>query len=72
MEKDHIGRRGRLDGIFHEAEYIDSTPSSLNSGLTRSKSQPDFLQQLRNEDNRLRQEPSSIFVRPGMGSIVIR
>lgn len=72
MEKDNLGRRGRLDNIFNEAEYIDNVPPPPSGGLTRSKSQPDFLQQLRNEDNRLHQEQPSIFVRPGMGSIVIR
>lgn len=72
LEKENFGRRARLDGVFNEAEYIDNSPAPPSGGLTRSKSQPDFLQQLRNEDNKLHQEPSSIFVRPGMGSIVIR
>ncbi|KAJ8926377.1 hypothetical protein NQ314_021266 [Rhamnusium bicolor] len=66
-------RRGRLDGIFNEAEYIDNAPPPPSSGLTRSISQPDFMQELqRNGDANLHQEPSSIFIRPGMGSIVIR
>lgn len=66
-------KRGRLDGIFNEAEYIDNAPPPPSSGLTRSISQPDFMQELRkNGDNNLSQEPPSIFIRPGMGSIVIR
>lgn len=71
LEKENFARRGRLTGIFNEAETVENTPPPPSGALTRSKSQPDFLQQLQNEDNKLHQEHSSIFVRP-MGSIVIR
>ncbi|KAJ8956701.1 hypothetical protein NQ318_014056 [Aromia moschata] len=48
-------------------------PPPPSGGLTRSISQPNFMQELqRNGDANLHQEPPSIFVRPGMGSIVIR
>ncbi|KAJ8970248.1 hypothetical protein NQ317_017610 [Molorchus minor] len=73
IENINYQRRGRLDGIFNEAEYIDKAPPPPSGGLTRSLSQPDFMQELqRNGDANLHQEPPSIFVRPGMGSIVIR
>lgn len=73
IENNSYTKRGRLDGIFNEAEYIDNTPPPPSGGLTRSISQPDFMQELRrNGDNNLNQEPPSIFIRPGMGSIVIR
>lgn len=72
LEKENFGRRGRLSGVFNEAEYIENDEQTHGGGLTRSKSQPDFLQQLRNEDNKMHQDQQSIFVRPGMGSIVIR
>ncbi|KAF5302068.1 hypothetical protein FQR65_LT08618 [Abscondita terminalis] len=70
-------RRGRLDNVFNEPDYADSTTSETNNttpsvanenGLKRSVSQPDFMQQL-DGDNSLRQEPASIFVRPGIGSL---
>ncbi|XP_074036043.1 SAM_USH1G_HARP domain-containing protein Sans [Leptinotarsa decemlineata] len=72
LEGSSFKERGRLDGIFNEAEYINNyqPPSGR---LMRSKSQPDFLQEMRNNsDNLLHQEPPSIFIRPEMGSIVIR
>ncbi|CAH1115901.1 unnamed protein product [Phaedon cochleariae] len=74
LEGSTFKERGRLEGIFNEAEYIDDSPTPPPSqGLTRSKSQPDFMQELRNNpNNKLHQEPPSIFIRPGMGSIVIR
>ncbi|XP_019868088.1 Usher syndrome type-1G protein homolog [Aethina tumida] len=61
-------RRGRLDGVFNEAEHVNSAPPPSN-GMIRSMSQPDFVQELANSDTK---EPQSIFIRPGMGSIVIR
>ncbi|XP_060522988.1 pre-mRNA splicing regulator USH1G isoform X2 [Cylas formicarius] len=67
-------RRGRLDGIFNEAEDVDGpggTPPPSN-GMIRSMSQPDFLAELERNGDKPAQEPSSIFIRPGMGSIVIR
>ncbi|KAF7278685.1 SAM_USH1G_HARP domain-containing protein Sans [Rhynchophorus ferrugineus] len=66
-------RRGRLDGIFNEAEQVEktSTPPSNNT-LTRSVSQPDFLAEMQNNADKPLHEPSGIFIRPGMGSIVIR
>ncbi|KAG5898905.1 hypothetical protein JTB14_000153 [Gonioctena quinquepunctata] len=71
LEGSSLKERGRLEGIFNESDYIDGSPPS--GALIRSKSQPDFLQQLRNNgDSLLHQEPPSIFIRPGMGSIVIR
>lgn len=71
-------RRGRLDGVFSEN---DSSDTSSNPGnLTRSVSQPDFIQELNNNNTNNNtetntssiHEPSSIFVRPGMGSLAFR
>lgn len=66
-------RRGRLDGIFNEAEHVEksSTPPPNNT-LTRSVSQPDFLAEMQNNADKPLHESSGIFIRPGMGSIVIR
>lgn len=74
LETINLKERGRLDGIFNEDEYINANQQAPPPGrLIRSKSQPDFLQEMRNNsDNKMQQEPSSIFIRPGMGSIVIR
>ncbi|XP_044253834.1 Usher syndrome type-1G protein homolog isoform X1 [Tribolium madens] len=69
------GRRGRLESVFNEAEYIDSSPPPppSSNGLIRSMSQPDFMHELEtNGDNKIQQEPASIFVRPGIGSIAFR
>lgn len=66
-------QRGRLDGLFNEAEQVaPKAPPPPTNGLIRSVSQPDFLAELQNNGDKTVQEPSSIFVRPGMGSIVIR
>lgn len=70
-------RRGRLDGIFNDNEYnsntIKANGSNGNSNLTRSLSQPDFMQEIENENaDKIHQEPASIFVRPGIGSIAFR
>ncbi|CAH0564413.1 unnamed protein product [Brassicogethes aeneus] len=66
-------RRGRLDNMFNEAEFNNNNtaPPPPSNGMVRSLSQPDFLQQLQGSGDK-QQEPSSIFIRPGMGSIVIR
>ncbi|CAG9835932.1 unnamed protein product [Diabrotica balteata] len=68
--------RGRLDSIFNEAESITSVPTNPTAPppgrLTRSLSQPDFLQEMRKNAEDKMQEPASIFIRPGIGSIVIR
>lgn len=42
-----------------------------NSNLTRSLSQPDFMQE-NGIGEKIHQEPASIFVRPGIGSIAFR
>lgn len=71
-------RRGRLDGIFNDAEYNTQSVSKpanggTTGGLTRSLSQPDFMQELENGvGEKIHQEPASIFVRPGIGSIAFR
>ncbi|RZC31847.1 Ankryin repeat domain containing protein, partial [Asbolus verrucosus] len=66
-------RRNRLETVFNEAEYIDSSPPPPPSnGLTRSISQPDFMHELENNGDKIHHEPASIFVRPGLGSIAIR
>ncbi|XP_030751880.1 Usher syndrome type-1G protein homolog [Sitophilus oryzae] len=66
-------RRGRLDGIFNEAEQVDSAvPPPPSNGLTRSISQPDFLAEMQNNPDKPQNETSGIFIRPGIGSIVIR
>lgn len=66
-------RRGRLDGIFNEAEQYQQKPiDGSASNLTRSLSQPDFMQQLQNGNEKIHQEPASIFVRPGIGSLAFR
>ncbi|KAL1494087.1 hypothetical protein ABEB36_009740 [Hypothenemus hampei] len=66
-------QRGRLDGLFNETEQIVNTiPNSSNGFLARSISQPDFMAEIQKNPDKPLQEPSSIFVRPGMGSIVIR
>ncbi|KAH1026213.1 hypothetical protein HUJ05_010763 [Dendroctonus ponderosae] len=66
-------QRGRLDGLFNEAEQVESRAAPPPSnGMLRSISQPDFLAELQNNADKPLQEPSSIFIRPGMGSIVIR
>lgn len=69
-------KRGKLNGVFNEAENIDTlvereTPPP-SSGLTRSLSQPDFMHNLHNDSEKNCQEPASIFVRPGIGSIAFR
>lgn len=72
-------RRGRLDNVFNENDYMTSATSetdtaptvSNGSVLKRSMSQPDFMQQL-DDGNSLQQEPASIFVRPGIGSFAFR
>ncbi|KAK9883455.1 hypothetical protein WA026_001633 [Henosepilachna vigintioctopunctata] len=70
-------RRGKLDGVFNEADQADihneDTPPPSN-GMSRSRSQPDFLQQLREENasKEVHEAPASIFVRPGIGSIAFR
>lgn len=70
-------RRGKLDGVFNEAEAVDNgVPPPPSSGMIRSVSQPDFMHDLRGGDEggtpEKPKEPSSIFIRPGIGSIVIR
>lgn len=68
-------RRGRLNDVFNESDYLESSDKSdipttgtlTNGVLKRSISQPDFMQQLDNSDV-IQQEPASIFVRPGVGS----
>lgn len=67
-------RRGRLDGIFNDNEYNTNTiKANGNGNLTRSLSQPDFMQEIENENaDKIHQEPASIFVRPGIGSIAFR
>nr|CAI5860255.1 unnamed protein product [Callosobruchus analis] len=104
LEATNFARRGRLDGVFNEAEqasnffyrntwlrcsrfkkYIQQNHYILSTSfctilvgskyppppgaLIRSKSQPDFFQDIGKNDKK---EMPSIFVRPGMGSIVIR
>ncbi|XP_017783952.1 PREDICTED: Usher syndrome type-1G protein homolog [Nicrophorus vespilloides] len=69
-------RRGRLDGVFNEAESVLS-PNQSNGGsgtLTRSISQPDFMHELEQNEPLHHQpvEPGSIFVRPGIGSLAFR
>lgn len=70
------GRRGKLDGVFNEAEHVNRRNSNApppSNGMSRSLSQPDFMQQLREEGlQKVNQEPASIFVRPGIGSIAFR
>ncbi|CAG9774004.1 unnamed protein product [Ceutorhynchus assimilis] len=63
-------QRGRLDGLFNEAEQLNSKP--IPPPMIRSISQPDFLAELQKNGDKPLQENSSIFIRPGMGSIVIR
>lgn len=70
-------RRGRLDGIFNDNEYnsntIKANGNANTTNLTRSLSQPDFMQEIANENaDKIHQEPASIFVRPGIGSIAFR
>lgn len=67
-------KKGRLEGLFNEAEYIESSPPPPPSnGLTRSISQPDFMLELEtNGDGKLPQQQAGIFVRPGIGSIAFR
>ncbi|CAG9856370.1 unnamed protein product [Phyllotreta striolata] len=73
LEAVNLKERGRLDGIFNEAEFHSHEPAPPAGRLLRSKSQPDFLQEMRNNaENKMQQERSSIFDRPGIGSIVIR
>lgn len=73
-------RRGRLDNVFSDNEYAESSVTSTSSisspvtnggGLVRSFSQPDFMQELSNSEP-LHQEPASIFIRPGIGSLTFR
>lgn len=62
-------KRGRLNGVFNDSDDTNTFPSNL----TRSISQPDFMQELGNGDNNdQEQEPASIFVRPGIGSLAFR
>lgn len=68
-------KRGRLDGIFNDAEYNGLQKATTNGApLTRSLSQPDFMQELQQENGlgKIHQEPASIFVRPGIGSLAFR
>lgn len=65
-------RRGRLDGIFNETEQNQQKPMDGSGNLTRSLSQPDFMQELQNGNEKIHQEPASIFVRPGIGSLAFR
>ncbi|VEN46065.1 unnamed protein product [Callosobruchus maculatus] len=69
LEATNFARRGRLDGVFNEAEQVGSNYPPPPGALIRSKSQPDFFQDIGRNDKK---EMPSIFVRPGMGSIVIR
>lgn len=62
-------KRGRLDDVFNEAEEHNIFP---HSNLTRSISQPDFMHELNNNEDNISQEPASIFVRPGIGSLAFR
>lgn len=64
---DPVGKRGKLADVFE-----DSLPYP-SDGLTRSKSQPDFL----SADSELSremmfQDTSGILERPGFGSIAFR
>ncbi|KRT86887.1 Ankyrin repeat-containing protein, partial [Oryctes borbonicus] len=66
--------RANLGNVFNgnhlsdnEDEVDDKHGNKPN--LTRSISQPDFIHELNNGDS---QEPASIFVRPGIGSLAFR
>lgn len=62
-------KRGRLESIFNES---DAELQPATGTLTRSISQPDFMQELNNNSENVQQEPASIFVRPGIGSLAFR
>lgn len=64
-----VPKRGRLDGVFNESDENNRFP---HSNLTRSMSQPDFMHELNNNEENTQQEPASIFVRPGIGSLAFR
>ncbi|XP_050298710.1 pre-mRNA splicing regulator USH1G isoform X2 [Anthonomus grandis grandis] len=66
-------QRGRLEGLFNEAEQIGSNaPPPPTNGMIRSVSQPDFLVELEKNGDKPLHDIGGIFVRPGMGSIVSR
>ncbi|XP_045476823.1 Usher syndrome type-1G protein homolog [Harmonia axyridis] len=69
-------RRGKLNGVFNEIEEVNTRNNYAtiqSNGMSRSLSQPDFMQQLREEGlQKVDQEPASIFVRPGIGSMAFR
>ena len=69
-------KRGRLNGVFNgngsvtdEVDTLEEDVPPAPGPLTRSISQPDFVHELTNDENR---EPASIFVRPGIGSLAFR
>lgn len=72
LEGSSLKERGRLDGIFNEAESVNNVITPPPGRLIRSQSQPDFLQEMRNNADDKMQDSASIFIRPGIGSIVIR
>lgn len=63
-------KRGRLEGIFNGSDAINN--DRVPNALTRSLSQPDFIHELNNNEDNVQQEPASIFVRPGIGSLAFR
>ncbi|XP_018326475.1 Usher syndrome type-1G protein homolog [Agrilus planipennis] len=63
-------RRGLLENVFNEADYA-TNENKEPTNLTRSVSQPDFVQELNNNEN-IHQEQSSIFNRAGLGSLAFR
>lgn len=62
-------KRTLLEGIFNES---DAELQSTTGTLTRSISQPDFMQELNNNSETIQQERAGIFVRPGIGSLAFR
>lgn len=71
---DPTRNKPKLGDMFngnHVSDNEDETDDKHNNrtNLTRSISQPDFIHELNNGDN---QEPASIFVRPGIGSLAFR
>lgn len=72
-EKIFLAKRGKLEGIFNEAESIDYLlPSSNQDRLTRSISQPDFIHEIGKEVEKYQHEPAKFFSRPEIGSMIIR